>query len=160
MVSYLILAGTKLKQTGDWSLAHLNSLSDVQLIEAYKGTYVLLNMKLPGIQGPVAAAKNALQDTSLGHFLGALSNGATWVRVAEFAVGGVLLAIGVNAFLKQSVGTDAGGAVKKVGGALPPLRAASTARKLTEQKAHTAGLVNYHASYGRQAGQQAARGLT
>lgn len=40
-------------------------------------------------------------------FLGTLTKGQTWVRVAEFAVGGVLLFIGVNAMLNHKPATIA-----------------------------------------------------
>lgn len=40
--------------------------------------------------------------TDISHFLGALSNGSTWVRVAEFAIGGILIAVGVNKMLNNA----------------------------------------------------------
>jgi len=40
-------------------------------------------------------------------FLSTLTNPHLWVRVGEFAIGGILLAVGVNAMLKQGLGADA-----------------------------------------------------
>lgn len=50
---------------------------------------------VPGILNPLAG----IVDTA--HFLGLLTKQSTWIRVAEFAIGGLLLAIGANAALKQ-----------------------------------------------------------
>lgn len=47
-------------------------------------------------------------------FLGRLTEAHTWVRVAEFVVGAILVAVGLNALLKQSTGIDVAKAVPKV----------------------------------------------
>jgi hypothetical protein len=47
-------------------------------------------------------------------FLGDLTNPHTWLRVAEFLVGGILIGIGLNAILKQSTGVDVAGSAVKV----------------------------------------------
>ena len=65
---------------------HLPSVNDPPVLPP--------NVKVPGI--------NSVTD-----FLNLLTNGHTWVRVAEFVVGGILIAVGVNAMLKQSMGSGA-----------------------------------------------------
>lgn len=40
-------------------------------------------------------------------FLGRLADPHTWVRVGEFTIGAILLAVGANAMLKQELGSNA-----------------------------------------------------
>lgn len=50
---------------------------------------------------------------SVTDFLNTLVQPNTWIRVAEFAIGALLVAIGVNALLKQGTGVDVAGTAKK-----------------------------------------------
>jgi hypothetical protein len=52
--------------------------------------------------------------TSLGAFLERLSDGRLWTRVAEFAVGAVLIGVGVNAIFKGAATDAVASVVKKV----------------------------------------------
>lgn len=60
-----------------------------------------------------AAAGAVSAASAVPDFLGRLSNPHTWLRVAEVAVGVILLAVGLNALLKQSTGVDVAGTVRK-----------------------------------------------
>jgi hypothetical protein len=62
---------------------------------------------LPSLPNPVAPIQGVLD------FLKLLTEKNTWIRVAEFLVGGILLVVGANALLKQSGGPDVGKAVPK-----------------------------------------------
>ena len=52
------------------------------------------------------------QAMAVSQFIGKLSNGALWTRVAQFAVGGVLIGVGVNALFKGKPAAIAGKAAK------------------------------------------------
>jgi hypothetical protein len=52
-------------------------------------------------------------------FLGDLTNPHTWLRVAEFVIGGVLIAVSLNAILKQSTGVDVAGTAVKAAKRVP-----------------------------------------
>ena len=55
----------------------------------------------------IGAAQTAVTDVT--SFLGKLSDPHTWLRVAEFAIGAILITVGLNAILKQSTGVDVAG---------------------------------------------------
>jgi hypothetical protein len=55
----------------------------------------------PGI-GPIPNPLSSIVD-----FLRLLANPHTWIRVGEFAIGAILLAVGTNAALKQGLGSNA-----------------------------------------------------
>jgi hypothetical protein len=83
--------------SSDITMADMNKSSDQSILDTY-GVLVLAsrgkeNMPSPSI---IDRAK------SVGDFLGILSKGSTWTRVAEFAIGGLLIAIGANAALKAA----------------------------------------------------------
>lgn len=95
------------------------NISDSDLLVAYKAG---LQNLVPGqdttisgnpVLGPTVGAVSSATE-SVGSFLGKLSNGSTWVRVAEFAIGGIMLAIAINALVKNTTGVDPGGAASKV----------------------------------------------
>jgi len=45
---------------------------------------------------------------AIGDFFSRLTSAHTWIRIGEFIVGAALLAIGLNALLKQTTGVDVG----------------------------------------------------
>lgn len=61
----------------------------------------------PDILSPLSNANPLSWAQSLVKFLGALMDPHTWIRVAEFLAGAILLAVGVNAALKQGIGPGA-----------------------------------------------------
>lgn len=62
-----------------------------------------------GTTSPAGTAANGVVSAtqSVASFLGNLSNPNLWVRVGEFAVGGILLVVGLNAALKNPAGKAA-----------------------------------------------------
>lgn len=48
----------------------------------------------------------------VGHFLGALTNPNTWIRVAEVTVGVILIAVGISAMLRIDVAGTVGKGAK------------------------------------------------
>lgn len=65
----------------------------------------------PGAANSGLDVQNPL--TSIESFLSTLTNGNTWVRIAEFLVGGLMLGIAVSALVKNTTGASAGDAVSK-----------------------------------------------
>lgn len=64
---------------------------------------------VPGVQAPGVPSGLA----AIGGFFSSLGDPHTWLRVAEVLAGLILLAVGLNAILKQSAGVDlAGGAAR------------------------------------------------
>jgi hypothetical protein len=60
-------------------------------------------INIPAIGSPAERAANAVQPiTNTLDFLNRLADAKLWIRVAEFAIGGILLAVGAAAMLKQS----------------------------------------------------------
>jgi hypothetical protein len=90
------------------------------------GTTGAINAGTGVVQGAVDASK-AIPD-----FLGKLGNANLWIRVAEFAVGGIFVAIGVSAMLKGGPVSDAAKGVLKT--ATPIGRAASMAGSAAGRK--------------------------
>lgn len=74
-----------------------------------------INSTAGAIAGAGVNAANAI--TAPLDFLKLLANPELWVRVAEVAVGALLLGIGVNAFLKETTGINPGKAAVKTAGA-------------------------------------------
>lgn len=88
-----------------------------------------------------------LQTPSLTSFLGDLTNGATWVRVAEFLVGGIMLAIAINALVKNTSGVNPAGTVRKVGKG--PVGALSGGIKSGARNVASSGARSSNTSYKR-----------
>lgn len=92
---------------------NLASLTDDQLVGLYKLVYTTATFHIPGMTwNPVGAVQQAGISnpltgqnfsnplTSIEGFLGALTNPHLWIRVAEFGIGAIILAVGVNAVLR------------------------------------------------------------
>lgn len=78
----------------------------------------------PAGQAAIDAGSSAISGVeSVGDFLGKLSNPNLWIRVGEFAIGGILLGIAINGMLKNPGGKV--GAVAKT--AVFPAKAVSKA---------------------------------
>lgn len=67
---------------------------------------------LAGTPGPSSNPLGGL--AAIGDFFARLTNPHTWLRVAEFAVGGIFLVIGLNALLHNPIGKAAKAAPKVV----------------------------------------------
>lgn len=106
MISWMSLQ-TK-ANNGTFDAAGANAASDPDLITAYTTIYDFYKFKTAPITGPVAAVEGSISNP-FGPLLSALTNSNTWIRVAEFVVGGILLAIG----LSHALGVN--GAIKNAG---------------------------------------------
>lgn len=97
--------------------------SDANLIAAYTGFYNVNKGLTAPITGPVAAVAGSVSNPFSG-ILSALQNANTWVRVAEFLVGGIALTVGL-VVVTRSTAPGAYSAAKSVN----PVGRASTALK-------------------------------
>lgn len=97
-----------------------------------------VNTILPGLGTPVEGALSAKITNPLGgiaavgDFFNRLTQPNTWLRVGEFAAGGLLIYLGLSATLKgteaQTVSQGVTKPVKKGVGLLPPVREAKIAK--------------------------------
>jgi hypothetical protein len=107
--------------TSAWTVIHVDTAAKVYALEQAGGTPYATKAEA---QAQASASNRNVSQSgapgvnvnfpSLGGintFLGALSSPHTWLRVAEFIIGGVLIAVALNAILKQTTGVDVGGAV-------------------------------------------------
>jgi hypothetical protein len=90
------------------------AMSDDQLIGYYKLQVGIATFKIPGftinpvtdirnsgVTNPLTGQSVSSPLTSVNQFLGNLSNPNTWVRVAEFLAGGLILTVALNAVLRN-----------------------------------------------------------
>jgi hypothetical protein len=68
---------------------------------------------LPGNVDPFGAVTDAASGIKTA--LGIFTNKNLWIRIAEFAVGAILLAIGANALISQSTGVNPAGTGARIG---------------------------------------------
>lgn len=116
--------------TGDSLPANLSSLTDDQLIGYYKLIFTMATFHIEGMTwNPVTAVREGSiinpvtgQDfqnplTTIEGFLTALVNPHLWIRVAEFGIGAIILAVGVNAVLRPgtSLSSSVSSVTKKAG---------------------------------------------
>lgn len=101
--------------------SNLAALPDDQLINQYGMAYAAIQIHdTSGITlNPITAVQQSGLSVpnpihSLEDFLNLLSNKNLWIRVAEFGIGGILLAVGVNAVLRP------GQSLASAGGMLSP----------------------------------------
>lgn len=86
---------------------------DAEKISTYTAIYEFYGFTTTGITGPTAGIPNPL--ASVEQFLTILTEKQLWIRVAEFVVGGVVLAIGVTHLFGGSVSGAARKAANPVG---------------------------------------------
>ena len=96
--------------------ANLADLPDDQLLVYYKAEAAIQGFNIPGVD---LNPKNALSDagiqsplTSINQFLGGLTNPNLWLRISEFGIGAILVAVGLNAVLRP--GRSISSAIPKV----------------------------------------------
>lgn len=82
-----------------------NALPDASKIQLYTDQYALWKLPNTGVTGPPVSDPL----TSVTDFLKLLTNKNTWIRVGEFAIGGILLAVGIS----HLAGTSVTGIAKK-----------------------------------------------
>lgn len=117
-----------------------------QLVATY--AQALQGNKLdPGAANSGLDVQNPL--TSVEGFLSDLTNGKTWVRVAEFLVGGVMLAIAISALVKGTTGVSPSGAAKKVAKLNPGVRTASKVVNKTAPKPAAKSAPQYEGAHDR-----------
>ena len=78
--------------------------------QAYADSHALLHGTSPGGQATGATVGAA---ESVGSFLGRLTQKATWIRVAEGVIGGLLLLFGINGLIHAATGVDVAGKVAR-----------------------------------------------
>jgi hypothetical protein len=76
--------------------------TDANYIAAYKAVAVGGSGQTKKEFDPTIPGVSSVVD-----FLKLLANRNTWIRVGEFTIGAILLAVGVNAMLKQGLGANA-----------------------------------------------------
>lgn len=147
--------------------ANFDSLPDDQILAHYAAEVTIANLtNTGGFQiNPITALKNSSvinpltgQDVhsplaSVEQFLGQLTNSNLWTRVAEFGIGGILLAVGLNAMLRPGQSLSSG-----VTKSIAPLRAVSravnqqspeTARRMHTKSVNTLGSRSHSIHYKR-----------
>ena len=70
------------------------------------------NAKTTGANNPVNIAYSVIN--AIGNFANKLGEKSLWLRVAEFAVGAILLTVALNALLKETTGVDVSKSIPKV----------------------------------------------
>lgn len=93
------------KSKGTITHQTITGASDEQLIALYTAYYDI-NTQIPGLQTPGKAIKDIQLPSALQSWddvAKALGNKNTWIRVGEFAIGAILLAVAANAVFKPNI---------------------------------------------------------
>lgn len=105
------------------------------------------NQAANGVAGAVTNVTSTVQ--SVGQFLGNLANPNLWVRVGEFAIGGILLGIAINGILKNPAGRAASSIKAGAGTAAFPAKAIGGVVSNSAKKVNKAGTKTGHTNYAR-----------
>lgn len=148
MTKEMLLSGAKWKKKpvsdADWITAYsdlVNTMLTVQdKIKHGPGT------SIPGLSGIEA----------IGNFFNKLGKGQTWVRIAEFTAGGILLAVGINAMMKSNSAYQATKSTVAKGAKLVPGVGAAVGSTVATKKPE--GLKPTGSSFGSRSGHTSHKG--
>lgn len=124
-------AAVSAEHGGTVNAAQLNADTDQQLITDYTTAYTFNNAVTSLNNAPITGP--SVSGLQLPDFLSQLSNPKLWTRVAEFTVGGIMIAIALNALAKNTTGVNPAGAARKVT-KLSPIGAVAGAAKSSRGK--------------------------